>query len=77
MLVAETVWRIRRKHADGKAIRETAVTTVFVGYERVSNRQYLVMADHHMAEPTAFSPAAEWEKRKVENPVQMIRSRFF
>ena len=41
---------------------KTAVTTVFVGKERVFNRRFLVMADHYMVEPTACSPAAGWEK---------------
>lgn len=56
---------------------KTAVTTVFVGKERVFNRCLLVMADHYMVEPTACSPAAGWEKRQVENQVQTIRGRFF
>ena len=46
---------------------KTAVTTVFVGKERVFNRRFLVMADHYMGEPTACSPAAGWEKGQVEN----------
>ena len=46
---------------------KTAVTTVFVGKERVFNRRFLVMADHYMVEPTARSPVAEWEKGQVEN----------
>ena len=37
---------------------KTAVTTVFVGKERVFNRRFLVMADHYMVEPTACSPPA-------------------
>ena len=56
---------------------KTAVTTVFVGKERVFNRRFLVMADHYMVEPTACSPAAGWEKGQVENQVQTIRGRFF
>ena len=56
---------------------KTAVTTVFVGKERVFNRRFLVMADHYMAEPTACSPAAGWEKGQVEHQVQTIRGRFF
>lgn len=44
---------------------KTAVTTVFVGKERVFNRRSLVMADHYMVEPTACSPAAGWEKGHV------------
>ncbi|WP_230293753.1 hypothetical protein [Croceicoccus sp. Ery5] len=54
-----------------------AVTTVFIGKERVFNRRFLVMADHYMVEPTACSPAAGWEKGQVENQVQTIRGRFF
>ena len=56
---------------------KTAVTTVFIGKERVFNRRFLVMADHYMVEPTACSPAAGWEKGQVENQVQTIRGRFF
>ena len=56
---------------------KTAVTTVFVGKERVFNRRFLVMADHYMVEPTACSPAAGWEKGQVEHQVQTIRGRFF
>ena len=56
---------------------KTAVTTVFVGKERVFNRRFLVMADHYMIEPTACSPAAGWEKGQVEHQVQTIRGRFF
>jgi len=41
---------------------KTAVTTVFVGKERVLNRRFLVMADHYMVEPTACSPEAGWKK---------------
>ncbi|KPF50464.1 transposase [Novosphingobium sp. AAP1] len=56
---------------------KTAVTTVFVGKERVFNRRFLIMANHYMVEPTACSPAAGWEKGQVENQVQTIRGRFF
>jgi hypothetical protein len=35
---------------------KTAVTTVFVGKERVFNRRFLVMADHYMVEPTEVVP---------------------
>jgi len=56
---------------------KTAVTTVFIGKERVFNRRFLIMADHYMVEPTACSPAAGWEKGQVENQVQTIRGRFF
>jgi len=56
---------------------KTAVTTVFVGKERVFNRRFLLMADHYMVEPTACSPAAGWEKGQVEHQVQTIRGRFF
>jgi len=56
---------------------KTAVTSVFVGKERVFNRRFLVMADHYMVEPTACSPAAGWEKGQVEHQVQTIRGRFF
>ena len=56
---------------------KTAVTTVFIGKERVFNRRFLVMADHYMVEPAACSPAAGWEKGQVENQVQTARGRFF
>lgn len=54
-----------------------AVTTVFIGKERVFNRRFLVMADHYMVEPTACSPAAGWEKGQVENQVGTIRDQLF
>jgi len=56
---------------------KTALTTVFVGKERVFNRRFLVMADHYMVEPTACSPAAGWEKGQVEHQVQTARGRLF
>ncbi len=56
---------------------KTAVTTVFVGKERVFNRRFLVMCRHYLVEPTACSPAAGWEKGQVENQVRTVRGRFF
>ena len=56
---------------------KAAVTTVFIGKERVFNRRFLVMADHYMVEPTACSPAAGWEKGQVKQQVQTIRGLFF
>jgi len=56
---------------------KTAVTSVFTGKERVVDRRFLIMTDHYMVEPTAYSPAAVWEKGQVENQGQTIRVRFF
>ncbi len=50
---------------------KTAVTSMFAGKERVFNRRFLIMTDHHMVEPTACSPAVGWEKGQVENQVQV------
>ena len=56
---------------------KTAVTTVFAGKERVFNRRFLVMMDHHRIEPVACTPAAGWEKGQVENQVQNTRESMF
>ena len=66
---------------------KTAMTSVFAGptpscrhdgdpegQERVFNRRFLVMTNHYMVEPTACSPAAGWEKGRVENQVQTGRA---
>lgn len=52
---------------------KTAVTTVFVGKERVFNRQSLLMADSYTVEPTACSPAAGFDEA-VTTGLQRRRS---
>ena len=69
---------------------KTAVDAVFVGQEarnaagvtgtqrgRQFNRRFLQMLSHHTVDPTAFTPAAGWEKGQVENQVGTLRERFF
>ncbi len=86
MLVLETVLRIRREFASGKAIKAVArdlrlsrkvVRKAIREPDAEFNRRFLVMASHYMVEPTACSPAAGWEKGQVEHQVQTVRGRFF
>jgi transposase len=56
---------------------KTAVETVFVGKDRQYNRRFLQMCAHHLVDPVACTPAAGWEKGRVENQVGLVRERFF
>ena len=56
---------------------KTAVDAVFVGKERAYDRRFLQMCGHHLVEPIACTPAAGWEKGRVENQVGTVRQRFF
>ena len=56
---------------------KTAVEAVFVGKDRRFNRRFLQMCGHYLVEPTACTPAADWEKGQVENQVGNIRERLF
>ena len=51
--------------------------SIFVGRERAYNRRFLQMCSHYLVDPVACTPAAEWEKGQVENPVGLVRERFF
>ena len=56
---------------------KTAVETVFIGKDRQFNRRFLRLCGHYLVEPTACTPAAGWEKGQGENPVGLVRERFF
>ena len=56
---------------------KTAVDLVFVGRERRFNRRFEQMASHYLVEPTACTPAAGWEKGRVENQVGNVREWLF
>ena len=56
---------------------KTAVDGIFVGKERVCNRRFLVMCNHHLVRPRACTPGAPHEKGQVENQVGILRRRFF
>ena len=56
---------------------KTAVDLVFCGRERRFNRRFLQMASHYLVEPTACTPAAGWEKGRVENQVGNVREWLF
>jgi transposase len=58
-------------------LMKTAVESVFVGKDRQFNRRFLQMCGHYLAEPTACTPAAGWEKGQVENQVGNLRERLF
>ena len=55
----------------------TAVDAVFLGKDRRFNRRFLQMCSHHLVEPVACTPAAGWEKGRVENQVGNLRGRLF
>jgi transposase len=54
-----------------------AVDAIFTGKERRYNRRFLVMCNHYLIEPTACTPAAGWEKGRVENQVGNVRECVF
>jgi len=56
---------------------KTAVDIIFVGRERRFNRRFEQMASHYLVEPTACTPAAGWEKGRVENQVGNVREWLF
>jgi transposase len=56
---------------------KTAVDLVFTGRERRFNRRFLQMASHYLVEPVACTPAAGWEKGRVENQVGNVREWLF
>lgn len=55
----------------------TAADAILVGEERRFSRRFERMRSHHLAEPTACSPAAGWEKGRVESQVRTSRERVF
>ena len=56
---------------------KTAVDAVFMGKDRQFNRRFAQMCSHYLIEPTACTPASDWEKGQVENQVGLVRERFF
>ena len=56
---------------------KTVVDLVFTGRERRVNRRFLQMASHYLVEPVACTPAAGWEKGRVENQVGNVREWLF
>ena len=56
---------------------KTAVDLVYTGRERRFNKRFLQLASHYLVEPTACTPAAGWEKGRVENQVGNVREWLF
>ncbi len=56
---------------------KAVVETVFTGKERQFNRRFMVLANHHLFEPVACTPASGWEKGQVDNQVGNIGERLF
>ena len=55
---------------------KTAVDGIFVGKETY-HRRFQAMCSHYLVEPRACTPAAGWEKGRVENQVGVVRQCFF
>ena len=56
---------------------KTAVDRIGKGRERKINRRFLQMCSHHLVKPVACTPAAGWEKGRVEKQVQDLRRVLF
>ena len=56
---------------------KTAVDRIGKGRERKFNRRFLQMCSHHLVKPVACTPAAGWEKGRVEKQVQDLRRVLF
>lgn len=56
---------------------KTAVDTVFVGRARACNQRFLQLCSHRLVDPVACTPAAGWEKGRVENRVGTLRDLLF
>ena len=56
---------------------KTAVDRIGKGHERKINRRFLQMCSHHLVKPVACTPAAGWEKGRVEKQVQDLRRVLF
>lgn len=56
---------------------KAVVSVIHRGKERTYNRRFLQLASHYLFEPEACTPAAGWEKGRVENQVKVLRKRFF
>lgn len=41
--------------------------TVFLGRDRKLSRRFEQFMSHHLVEPTAYTPAAGWEKGQVKD----------
>ena len=53
---------------------KTEIDAIFIGKERRYNRRFLAMCNHYLIEPTACTPASEWEKGQVQNKVGHMRT---
>ena len=56
---------------------KTAVDAIGKGRERKLNQRFLQMCSHHLVKPVACTPAAGWEKGRVEKQVQDLRRVLF
>jgi transposase len=56
---------------------KTAVDAILFGKDRKFNRRFLQLCSHYLVEPTACTPAADWEKGRVERQVGDIRETLF
>lgn len=56
---------------------KTAVDAIVVGKERRFNPRFLQLCSHYLIEPTACTPAAGWEKGRVERQVGVVREDLF
>jgi transposase len=56
---------------------KTAVDAILVGRERQFNRRFLQLCSHYLVEPVACTPAAGWEKGRVERQVGDLRETLF
>jgi hypothetical protein len=56
---------------------KTAVTKILSGKDRILNDKFAQMASHYLFEPILCTPAAGWEKGRVEKQVGDTRRNFF
>ena len=56
---------------------KTAVIKILIGKDRIYNEKFLQMASHYLFKPRACTPAAGWEKGRVEKQVGDNRRNFF
>ncbi|MGH8561773.1 MAG: IS21 family transposase [Nevskiales bacterium] len=56
---------------------KTAVDAILFGKDRKFNRRFLQLCSHYLVEPVACTPAAGWEKGRVERQVGDLRQVLF
>lgn len=56
---------------------KTAVDKILFGKDRKFNRRFAQLCSHYLIEPTACTPAAGWEKGRVERQVGDLRGVLF